>query len=162
MGFVRGRGAKRKMRDGWNDRFEELKILPVPEGIPIVVAECHANIVEVFSQFVSPIVVDYDSHYDRYNSDYIVDCANWVVHLERYGGEYFNAGEWNWHRERIDAVFLCRSSPWTPAEMDGYFYELLWHLCFHAQVKPKFIGHMKKSMRRSYVKKFDDERAVAQ
>jgi len=161
MGFrTNRRGHPKSVYENWRDRFEELILLPVPKKIPVYVAECHANIGEVFHKYKEPLVVDYDTHYDRYNSDLVIDCANWVVHLERWKGEYLKCGEWDWAGQRMDAVFICRSSPWTPKEMDQYFYELVWHLCFHTKTEPHFIGHMRKSMRKTYISLFDDVRAA--
>lgn len=154
----RGRGSMKNLLREWRDRFEELKALPVPVGTPIFVAECHANISEVFYDFVAPTIVDYDSHCDRYNNNIIIDCANWVIHLETYGGIYFSQDEWDWKDKRMDAVFVCRSAPWTPKEMDDRFNELIWHLCFHAETVPKFLGHLRKSLRKAYISQFPELR----
>ena len=154
--IVGGRGSITRLRSYWSERLEELKELPIPNGIPVYVAESHASIGEVFNQYVSPIVADYDHHHDAYNEDETIDCANWICHLVRYGGKYHRQkSDEKFDQKRIDAVFMCRSAPWTPREMDKYFYELVWHLCFHANVKPMFIGHLRKSMRKTYNGQFE-------
>jgi hypothetical protein len=143
---VRGRGEAEHMRRDWKKRFEQLKNIPINFGTPVYVSECHASIIEAAEEYYSPYeVMDFDSHYDKY-SDGKLCCGNWIYHLERLGGFAIKTPKIEW----VDAVFLCRSAPWTPRSMDRRFYELVRNYCIRAETEPEFIGHMRKSFKKTY------------
>ena len=142
------RGEVESIRLDWNKKLKELKEIPVEFKTPIYVAECHASIMEVVNAHSGPYeVMDFDAHYDRYR-DGILCCGNWIYHVERLNGIVMKTPK----VKCVDAVFFCRSSPWTPQNMDGKFYELIYNYCSRAKVEPRFIGHMRKSLRKTYQK----------
>jgi hypothetical protein len=65
MGLQIGRGLVERVRPDWFERLKYLRSLRVSKNIPIYVAECHASIQEVFSQFKEPAIYDFDSHCDN-------------------------------------------------------------------------------------------------
>jgi hypothetical protein len=51
---------------------------------------------------------------------------------------------------RINLVFLCKSSPWTPAKLDNKFYELVNLISEETEGHPIFIGHRAPTLEKEY------------
>lgn len=159
-----GVGIRGNMKDNatdWRERLSELRSLYYPEGIPVYVAECHA---EIFGVLRAPIggklrILDYDAHYDDYPyEERFLSCGNWIKYARQaynaeivsrndYGDDFngTNAGSYD-----ANMVFICKSSPWTPKEMDRRFYELVRHVSRETGTSPIFIGHRAVELEREY------------
>jgi len=148
-GYAPGlRGSVEEMID-WEPRLAKLKKFFVPRNCPIYVAECHASIMEAMKSLVStPHVIDFDTHYDRYDENSYVHCGNWIYHLEQIGGSVDSRPKVV--TKSIDMVFLCKSSPWTPATMDLEFIKLVKHYAKKSRTHPIFIGHEKEVLQKEY------------
>lgn len=145
------RGKNKGVSADWEKRFNRLKNIQIEPDTDIYVAECHADIMQVIDNFYSPYeVMDFDYHYDRY-VDGKLCCGNWIYHLERLGGHVVKKP---FDIKCVDAVFFCRSAPWTPKSMDERFHELVYRYCIKSGVEPEFIGHMRKSLRKTYRRLF--------
>ena len=105
-----------------------------------------------FSEREKLLVVNADMHHDFFNdqTEMFVDCGNWLGHIHKEWGKNFY---WKWIMNpvtnemygltkgtdefpvtvslneiqdmKFDAVFLCRSDPWTPPHLDYGFEHLL-------------------------------------
>jgi len=150
---TRRRGSKYYLDNMWSDKKEQLLDLGLYQDTPVFVAECHADIMNIMEYFdTSPEVFDYDAHFDYYDTRDNLHCGNWVYHFEKHGGKV--------HRRpreigKVGAIFICRSSPWTPRCMDREFCKLIKEIAYRTKVEPTFIGHRKTSMRRLYKKLAD-------
>ncbi|MGW8177509.1 MAG: hypothetical protein ACWGQW_01765 [bacterium] len=147
--IARRRGKKEHLDTIWEEKEEKLLKLRVYKGTPIFVAECHANIMDVvYNHFDDvPDVFDYDSHRDKYDQEPYIHCGNWIHHLERMGGRV-DARPRN--IKKVGAIFICRSSPWTPRCMDDQFYQFVQKMAEKTGTEPQFIGHRMVSMRNGY------------
>jgi len=143
------RGAKNKFDIVWGDeKRDKLLKLKVNKGTPIYVAECHANIMDLIKQYKCPLeVYDYDTHYDSYDEDFRVHCGNWIYHLELLGGKVNCKPS---TIDKVDAIFICHSSPWTPRCMDEAFFEFIVKMTKKTKMEAQFIGHRQVSLRNEY------------
>lgn len=137
---------------------------------PVYVAECHADIVGVIP--VGADVWTLDAHTDC--GDLPLSCGSWETLIECMHGRIHRLGGgvqsyvyplgrtdpirrelhiWGGDAVRkfcrvVDAVFICRSSPFTAEEYDGYFNEALSVLKEGHGLT--FIGHRAKELQRGY------------
>lgn len=121
------------------------------KGADVMVAECHADIYAVLNDRDS--VVNLDAHHDDFNCGDVLCCGNWVTlarankHIAYQWGNSPNATElqqWKYTTKqsrdlalrckeipvtrpsstKFQMVFICQSSPWTPAQQDRDFVKL--------------------------------------
>lgn len=142
---------------------------------PVFVAECHADIMNILSMGTD--VWTLDAHHDC-NSGTGLHCGSWEsiaqsihckIHRLGYHTEVVDTicglPVTTWHTghseiatygaeavrrfcRRVDAVFICKSSPFTPEEYDQHFNSALAVLAKGNELK--FIGHKAVSLKRSY------------
>ena len=130
-------------------RLNKVKKFFIPRNCPIYVAECHASIIKVAKLLDRiPTVVDFDAHFDNYThwGSYL-HCGNWIRFLRELGGTVDAKPQ---KLPRIDVVFVCKSSPWTPKSMDVEFFKLIKHFARKSRTYPIFVGHKKISLRNGY------------
>lgn len=150
ISIARGRGNKEHLDVIWEEKEERLLRLRVYKGTPIFVAECHANIMDIMESFEEwPEVYDYDAHHDAYDNDPRLHCGNWINHLKGLGGSILSRPR---NIDRVGAVFICHSSPWTPRCMDKAFFRFINKISNKTQTSPQFIGHRRVSLRNGYGK----------
>jgi hypothetical protein len=95
-----------------------------------------------------PKVVDFDAHFDNFTHwARHLHCGNWIQHLHSFNGVVETKPQ---KLPRIDAAFICRSSPWTPKSMDLEFLRLIKCFARKSRTRPIFIGHRKNSLRNGY------------
>lgn len=118
--------------------------------IPTMITNSHRYIYDFICENKGdkPIsVFNVDLHHDIFNDNPEIDCGNWVKHLkdnypdtaihwiarpvsmECYG---IDAKEMHIEMDfekikniEFDAIFLCRSDPWTPPHLDEYFQRMV-------------------------------------
>lgn len=121
--------------------------------IPVKIANSHKHIYDFIHEHredKSVAVFNVDLHHDLFNDNSEIDCGNWLKHLkedlpdtnihwiarpvslECYGIDDKDIPvETNFEKIKdidFDAVFLCRSDPWLPPHLDGYFDRMV-ELC---------------------------------
>jgi hypothetical protein len=96
---------------------------------------------DITQYFDGPLTVyDYDSHFDNYDQSYLT-CANWIYHLRKGRGNKNRVLSRPREIERVGAIFICLSSPWTPRSMDSKFFEFIRKISKKTGTSPSFIGH---------------------
>lgn len=158
-GGVGIRGEPNQTYPRWQDNLSELREVVFPRGIPVYVAECHADIFGVLKAKIDErlVILDYDSHYDDYDcEDKWLCCGNWITYADQlYDLKVVSRRDRSHRFTEIDTynanmVFLCKSSPWTPKEMDKRFYELVRFISKQTKSSPTFIGHKAIEMEKEY------------
>ena len=142
-----GRGVTKDLDGRWKEKFKRLLDIEINKNTPIYVAECHANIISVTNKYRHPVVYDFDSHYDFYSCGPKLKCENWIYYLEGRGG---NTLQKPTTMDPPNAIFFCRSAPWTPEEMDKHFYALIKVYNKKSTLEPHFIGHLKGELKSIY------------
>jgi len=136
----------------WRKRLAVVYGLKVKRNAPIVVAECHADIMVPIKRgkYEGELCIyDFDAHCDSYDCGRLC-CGSWINYAERVGPTVTIGPPVVDQIGMADVVFLCRSSPWTPAEMDGEFYRLVRRFSEKANRWPRFIGHQLNELREGY------------
>lgn len=154
-----GRGVGNKKSRDWKNRFNYLLSIDTSHVTNIYVAECHASIMEVIDS--KDTVFDFDFHYDAYSDGPILKCENWVNQFFKIGGSVVSARFRNddiLDGIRINKMFLCNSSPWTPVSMDVHLFSMIKAFCERSKISPTFIGHVKNILQIRYKKFLDGER----
>lgn len=119
--------------------------------IPVKIANSHVHAYDFIHQYRNGkevAVFNVDLHHDLFNDNPELDCGNWLKHLkddlpetnihwiarpislECYGINDFPV-ETDFEKIKnidFDAVFICRSDPWTPPHLDEYFDRMV-ELC---------------------------------
>lgn len=137
--------------DDWYTRYTEVCSLPIRQSSNAFIAESHASIIQVINTLPKPLtILDYDYHGDINRDKERLFCGNWMSFLPS-DTKVFSAA--NPHptscpkpsatilSSKATAVFLCKSSSWTPTSLDYYFYKLITKLSRTCDVQ--FIGHRK-------------------
>ena len=144
----RGLEAERRHQTDWKPYLKRLKDIDIVESCPIYVAECHASIISLLKIMSKPVVYDFDYHYDNYDFSQQLHCGNWIHHMHKKEGViYIGPGA---SIPELDAIFLCKSSPWSPKSMDGEFFRFVNYLEMKSKTEPIFIGHRKKRLEKDY------------
>jgi len=144
----RGLEAERRHKIGWEPYLKVLKNITIDRDCPIYVAECHASIISLLKTMSKPVVYDFDHHHDKYDFSQQLHCGNWIHHLnKKHGVVYVGPGAMI---PKLDAVFLCKSSPWTPKSMDREFFRFVNYLEGKSKTTPIFIGHRKNRLEKDY------------
>lgn len=119
-------------------------------SIPVLIANSHKHIYDFIKDNMDdrPLsVFNVDLHHDIFNDNPTLDCGNWVRHLKNeYPDAYIHwiarpvsmecygidaeelKIELNFDNIRdlqFNAIFLCRSDPWTPPHLDNYFNRMI-------------------------------------
>jgi len=165
------RGAAKYLDRDWKDRLRATEKLRVAPGSPVVVAECHASVLEALKRHMAGqvTILDLDHHYDREHVEtwdantqrhlgeehmpFPLHCANWIWYAEQEG----HIVQSEIKPERVpkmtrcfQGVFLCLSSPWTPGLMDNHFFKLVSHFAKRSGIQPVFIGHKRNVLKKRY------------
>jgi hypothetical protein len=147
------RGSRHFLDVVWKEKQDRLLKLRLHKSTPIFVAECHANIMDIIEYFDEPpSVFDFDTHYDKYDNASFLHCGNWIYHLELLGGSVVSRPK---SIDTVGAIFICKSSPWTPRCMDKEFFRFINRIVKKTQTEPNFIGHRKRSLKNGYKKTND-------
>jgi len=143
------RGVVKKVKEGWLTRLEQLrKARPVDLGGGFWVAECHADILRIVRPDEEAHILHLDSHMD--DADWFgLSCGSWRTFLPR-GTTTESIGMEQLTKEHFHDVFICQSSPWTPASMDKFFWDLVHHLSEITGSDPEFIGHRRMALVRAW------------
>lgn len=142
--------------------LDRVLALPVKSTAPLYVAECHASILYVLyrNRMRGCTLHNYDEHDDSVEADsvawyhrpYELTCGSWGSFAARYDVDGENVGFRNVHRDQFkpaDLVFICKSSPWTPASEDEAFWmfvEFFEERCSYLH----FVGHRRRELRREW------------
>lgn len=143
------RGSPKLVAKGWLTRLEMIRqATPIDPGGNLWVAECHADILRMVRPDEETEIIHLDSHLD--DADFCgLSCGSWRTFLPKGTTSRWASGE-----EAIKAnfhdVFICQSSPWTPASMDKFFWDLVYHFSNIMGVDPEFIGHRRMAMMRAW------------
>lgn len=138
------RGEANRVQPCWQKIKANLLKKNFSSKVPIYVAECHADIMKLVNEH-GVEVLDFDSHYDNYDEEEL-RCGNWIYHLELQGGSVQVRPD----DVSSDAVFICRSAPWTPDHMDKEFYNFVRVVSDKVGSVPIFIGHRKVYLKTNY------------
>ncbi len=150
-------------------RAAALAAWPLVRRAPILVAECHASILRFLRR--GDRVINLDAHRDCVPGTDRLYCGNWaylaalrpgasvkwltaVGAADRPYTQSYARNDVSWVRHHwwpANLVFLCLSSPWTPAGHDGEFYRLIAALVEKSGTAPRFVGHRARELRRAYV-----------
>ena len=120
------------------------------KSIPVMVANSHKHIYDFIKDNMdsSPLsIFNVDLHHDIFNDRATLDCGNWVRHIKNeypdtnihwiarpVSMECYGIDAEEMHIEldfekikniEFDAIFLCRSDPWTPPHLDAFFDRML-------------------------------------
>jgi hypothetical protein len=143
------RGSPKLVAKGWLTRLEMIRqATPVDPGGNLWVAECHADILRMVRPDEETEIIHLDSHLD--DADFCgLSCGSWRTFLPKGTTSIWASSE-----EAVKAnfhdVFICQSSPWTPASMDKFFWDLVYHFSTIMGVDPEFIGHRRMAMMRAW------------
>lgn len=127
------------------------KVCPNPPGL-LVIAESHSDMYKVLELYENSWVINYDAHHDfAYNDFSDVACDNWAYfgHKNKLISQYdLVVPPWwrkkhgkvrygidkkiKFHHElisctEVDALFICRSSAWTPPWWDDEWLKFINH-----------------------------------
>lgn len=150
---IGGRGTEDRLSSQWRNYMDRLLEIKMRRDVPVFVAECHASIMDLLPLCKGfPNVIDFDSHYDSYDSNPFIHCGNWIYHLKKLSGNYNCIESQPIRVGGFGAVFICKSSPWTPESMDSNFMYLIRNICKRTRTSPLFIGHRAKNIRKEYEK----------
>lgn len=162
-GGVGVRGKPNRESPNWQDKLTELRSIIYPEGSPLYVAECHADIFGVLKAKIDePLdIIDFDAHYDAYDcEDKWLCCGNWITYARRlYDVKVVSRRKWVGFDAAAhgcydaNMVFVCKSSPWTPKNLDKRFYELVNFISKQVKSAPIFIGHRAVELEKEYRKR---------
>ncbi|MCH5303539.1 MAG: hypothetical protein J1E41_01630 [Ruminococcus sp.] len=122
-------------------------------GIPVMIANSHVHAHDFILKHCNDrkvSLINVDLHHDIISKNKKLDCGNWIKHLidksiiakARWIGREISTEMYGFTDEDVkkmhlrydfaeiestqfDAVFLCRSDPWTPPHLDKYFNSLL-------------------------------------
>jgi hypothetical protein len=144
------RGAIKLVRAGWIERLETLRsIAPVDPGGRFHVAECHADILRVVDPQDTTTIIHLDSHLD--DADWFgLSCGSWRTFLPRDVEVVTESKAGDLSKLSVHDVFVCQSSPWTPASMDRFMWDLIIHLSNVVGNDPEFIGHRRMAQIRAW------------
>lgn len=141
------RGAARLVKSGWIERLEQLRtISPIDTGGGFWVAECHADILRIVKPSDETHILHLDSHMDDGNWCGL-SCGSWRTFLPKGTTSALISGK-ELAKERFYDVFICQSSPWTPASLDAMLWDLIQHFSEVMGKDPEFIGHKRMSLMR--------------
>lgn len=152
---LNGRGIERRMMLGWDGRLQ--RVLDAVRhsanrqyihrtSIKLWVAECHADILRIVSPGSMREIVHLDYHDDD-DTWFQLCCGSWRTFLPKSViVTRVLEPEADFH-----SVFVCLSSPWTPAGMDKEFWAMVKALS-DLTMKPEFIGHRKNELRNAWLK----------
>jgi hypothetical protein len=110
------------------------------------VAECHADILRIVEPYSMGQIIHLDSHDDNENWSPLC-CGTWRVFLPKSVEVKVSLES----GERIDSIFTCLSSPWTPAEFDKEFWSMVEQIS-RKTMHPEFIGHRKCELKDAWLK----------
>lgn len=172
------RQTRKNTREDLAECYEQVKAFRVMLGAPLFVAECHANIIDALRYLRPQLyrIYDYDAHFDREHVDRYdwsfdpqtgrsvhvrvkdfnrlpLHCANWIWYAQAAGHHIHSrmcCATSLRSRLSFPAVFLCLSSPWTPAGSDPLFFALIDHLREKTGTRPRFIGHRRHLLQRQW------------
>lgn len=138
------------------------------DGIPLIVADCHASLYRLLPHHA--YIYNIDHHMDsdpawRDVPNQPLTCGSWGTlavankscHYEWcHGIDMQPDGKsialvespYRWHRPEF--VFVCLSSPYVNPAYDDYFYALVFVLSQRMAVNPEFVGLGAREMRRAY------------
>jgi hypothetical protein len=89
-------------------------------------------------------IIHLDSHLD--DADFCgLSCGSWRTFLPKGTTSRWASGE-EAVKEHFHDVFICQSSPWTPASMDKFFWDLVYHFSTIMGSDPEFIGHRRMAL----------------
>ena len=142
-------------REHWQGVLGQLSDYTGPKpGAPVYVAECHATIMHVIHKHNVRTVYDMDTHTDDAAGGNPLCCNNWIRFALRSNCsvssvycEFPNEVRRPIH---TDVVFVCRSSPWTPAHMDAYFWWLIRVFENKSGTRARFIGNRHEVLENEY------------
>src|SRR5574343_338272 len=134
------RGSAKLAAGGWIGRLEALRAMtPVDPGGNLWVAECHADILRVVNPDETTEIIHLDSHLDDANWC-ALSCGSWRTFLpagiEMLMPKLADLKDLSFHY-----IFVCQSSPWTPASMDKFLWDLVEHLVGLVGNNPVFVGY---------------------
>lgn len=143
------RGITKLVAEGWWSRLESLRaISPADMGGGLWVAECHADILRIVMPDEEANILHLDSHMD--DADWFgLSCGSWRTFLPQ-GTTVEAIGTDQLGKKEFHDVFVCQSSPWTPASMDKFFWGLVQHLSEVMGRDPEFIGHRRMALMRAW------------
>lgn len=122
------------------------------KGAEVIVADCHGSIYRHLED--GDTVINFDAHEDRGGTYEQPNCANWASKAEKKKGVKYIWNYSNWSprfpKKRVDMVFLCLSSPYTPPKLDEYFYQLVKKISIHTGNAPKFVGLGARELEKKY------------
>jgi hypothetical protein len=165
--WPRGRGLNKALRPDWEERLDALSKLTYRCLLrpKVYVAECHADIMQIIAPRTT--IYHLDEHKDCAKSP--LCCGSWV-HVAKTqlhcAVHRINMADVKCMRTKFPAVFLCKSSSFTPKKADHGFYDLIrYFMCavgfmsFLNEVH--FIGHRAKYVERgfaAYMEKWNKEK----
>jgi len=141
------RGVYKKLDITWREKEDRILKLKIYKKTSLFVAECHANIMNLSKEF--SLIYDFDAHYDSYDRDPIIHCGNWIYHFKKLKGKVLVKPR---TIDKVNTIFICHSSPWTPRCMDENFFQFIYKISNKTKTYPKFIGHRKISLMNGYKK----------
>jgi hypothetical protein len=133
-------GLGESLAKGWEGRLDILhRIKPVDGYGHLWVVECHADILRIVDPSAIDRIIHLDSHMD--DADWFgLSCGSWRTFLPKGIDSHLSTME-ELAEARFRNVFVCKSSPWTPREMDSLLWDLVLHLSKAVGSGPEFIGH---------------------
>ena len=137
-----GRGILRRVKKGWDARISEvLNAIPAYKDMcrspRLWVAECHADILRIVDPYTTRRIIHLDSHDDNETWSPLC-CGTWRNFLPKAVEVKIGMDP----GDEFSSVFVCLSSPWTPAELDKEFWAFVRNIS-KKTTNPQFIGHMK-------------------
>lgn len=144
LGRGRTRGSVNNLFPFWKTRVAKIMEIKFTLGADFWVTECHADILRVLNPERCDRILHLDSHPD--DADYFaLSCGSWRTFLPKNIEVIVNEIS-----EPIHGVFICKSSPWTPSEMDREFWQLIQHISEMIGREPEFIGHKRSQLAREW------------
>lgn len=157
---TKGRGDNTELSKEWLEKYSYLMTQDFSSchQVQLFIAECHADILRCIDATENKTLVHLDSHHDMWAGQ-ALSCASWRYYLPKnIEVKFVNNSPLAFQSFKNESfeykqIFICHSSPWTPAELDNQFYALvdrIFHSCTGRLSEPKFMGHRFKELLKNY------------